>query len=89
MNREEVIRWARQAGWSEIGADLWGAANDGAMSTYALTRFAAQAYAAGAAAEREACAKACEDDPSKAGEWTEDAHTGGYYAEIIRARGQA
>lgn len=51
MNRDDVIRWAREAGWSEIGADLWGAANDGAMSTYALARFAALAYAAGAAAE--------------------------------------
>jgi len=39
------------------------------------------------AIEREACAKACEDDPSKAGEWPVDAPTGGYYAEIIRARG--
>jgi hypothetical protein len=42
-----------------------------------------------AAAEREACAAVCEDDPSKAGEWPVDAPTGGYYAEIIRARGQA
>jgi hypothetical protein len=44
---------------------------------------------AAVAAEREACAKACEGDPSKAGEWPVDAPTGGYYAEIIRARGQA
>jgi hypothetical protein len=66
MRREEAIRWAREAGWSEIGADLWGAANDGAMSTYALARFAALAYAAGAAAERKRlldaaeCCRMCE-----------------------------
>jgi hypothetical protein len=76
MTRNDIIRMARKAGYTGLN-DPW------------LHELARKAYAAGAAAEREACAKACEDDPSKAGEWTEDAHTGGYYAEIIRARGQA
>jgi hypothetical protein len=55
-----VLDWfgvVRDVGWSEIGADLWGAANDGAMSTYALKRFAGLV----AAAEREACAKPLEE----------------------------
>ena len=43
MTRDDIIRMALEAGWSEIGSDLWGAANDGAMSTYELTRFAALA----------------------------------------------
>jgi hypothetical protein len=46
MTREDIIRMAREAGWSEIGADLWGATNDGAMSIYALERFAALVAAA-------------------------------------------
>jgi hypothetical protein len=60
MNRDDIIRMAREAGWSEIGADLWGATNDGAMSIYALERFFKLAYEAGAAAEREACARLVE-----------------------------
>jgi hypothetical protein len=60
MTREDIIRMAREAGWSEIGADLWGATNDGAMSIYALERFAALV----AAAEREACADICDQHAS-------------------------
>lgn len=41
MNKEQTIELAKQAGWTELGADLWGATHDGAMSTYALQRFAA------------------------------------------------
>jgi hypothetical protein len=82
MSREEAIRWARQAGWSEIGADLWGAANDGAMSTYALTRFAAQAHAAGAAAERATCIEDCNAE-------ARDDGTAQRIVERIQARGEA
>jgi hypothetical protein len=112
MTREDILKLAREAGWSEIGADLWGATNDGAMSTYALKRFAVLAYAAGAAAERknyehtlalqqqsyereikieveaerEACAKVCEDKAKEtfSGQcqvW------GDYFTAAIRARG--
>jgi hypothetical protein len=79
MTRDDIIRMAREAGWSEIGADLWGATNDGAMSIYALERFFKLAYEAGAAAEREACAIA--------GGAAADA--GLDVAAAIRARGQA
>ena len=53
MNREDIIRMAREAGfgpaveWSEVYPPF--------------ERFAKAAYAAGAAAEREACAKVCEE----------------------------
>lgn len=40
MTPEQIIEMAKQAGWSEVGADLWGATHDDAMSTYALQRFA-------------------------------------------------
>ena len=56
MNRDTIIKLAREAGWDEMGADLWGAAFDGAMSIHALERFSALV----AAAEREACAKTVE-----------------------------
>jgi hypothetical protein len=78
MNRDDIIRMAREADLlvtTPISEDSVFVAD--------LERFAALV----AAAEREACATACEDDPSKAGEWPVDAPTGGYYAEIIRARG--
>ena len=37
--------------------------------------------------EREACAKLCEEDKSKAGEWTAGSRPGAYFAKQIRARG--
>jgi hypothetical protein len=65
MKREDIIRMAREAGWEYAHGD----------SGYEpLWRFAALV----AAAEREACAKACEDA------WTRHA-----CAAAIRARGQA
>ena len=57
MTRDEIIKFARAVGWDEMGADLWGAAFDGAMSIHALERFAALV----AAAEREACAQMCDE----------------------------
>ena len=83
MNREDIIRIAREAGMPpvEITSDkpvLYPALD-------AIERFAAFV----AAAEREACAKVCDDDQSQAGEWTADAHVGSYFAARIRARRQA
>ncbi len=71
MNRDDVIRMAREAGddWEhtlECDKDF-------------LERFAALAFAAGAAHEREECAKVCELDDSM--RWS-----GAAYA--IRARGE-
>lgn len=51
MNREDIIRMAREAG---IDPDLWN-------HTDAFERLAHSAYAAGAAAEREECAKLCDE----------------------------
>ena len=83
MTRDDIIRWAREAGWSEIGADLWGATNDGAMSTYALERFAAIV----AAAEREECAKEAlaTDDQGSVNQRLMQKRI----AAAIRARGEA
>jgi len=54
MDREEIIRMAREAECSEtFGADVF------AFTVEELERFAALV----AAAEREACAKVCEDIP--------------------------
>jgi hypothetical protein len=40
-------------------------------------------------AEREACAKVCEDDKTQAMEWTGNSRPGGHFAAAIRARGHA
>ena len=68
MNREDIVRMAREAG---IG---WGE-NLGGMPDF-LERFAALV----ASAEREACAKVCEDDCGNGAL---------NLAEAIRERGQA
>jgi hypothetical protein len=77
MNRDEVMRMAREARLAEHTHpyQLWSASDDG------LERFAALI----AAAEREACAKVCDQRAE------EDKFEGGYAnacAEAIRARGQ-
>ena len=42
-----------------------------------------------AAKEREACAKVCAEDSAQAMDFTYGTVVGGYFAEIIRARGEA
>ncbi len=73
LNKEDILRMAEQAGASRL-ANVTG-------FTDFLARFAALAYEAGAAAEREACAKVCEDKNTLLA-WPT-------YAAAIRARGQA
>lgn len=51
MNREDIIRIAREAGYGDAMAELHGPA---------LERFAALVAAAAKAEEREACAKVCD-----------------------------
>jgi len=71
MNREDITRMAREAGFVGFDGD-----------NGSLRRFAALV----AAAEREACAKVCDEIA------TEDGWEGGYAyrcVEAIRARGQA
>jgi hypothetical protein len=36
--------------------------------------------------EREACARVCEDDPSRAWDWLGEIRPGGHYAAAIRAQ---
>lgn len=74
MNREDVIRMAREADF----IDFRDASDDPhvAQMVEFLQRFAALA----AAAEREACALACEQS---------DSFRGAYFAEKIRARSSA
>jgi hypothetical protein len=77
MNREDVIRMAREAGASSSGISLIIGIED------FFERFAALVAAASAAAEREACAKLCEECGSIVDELTpKDC------ADAIRARGQ-
>ena len=64
MTQDDIIRMAREAGWMFAEADI-----------QRFERFAKLV----AAAEREACAKVCEDAPEPDG-WD--------LAEKIRARGQ-
>lgn len=73
MSREDIIRMAKEAGLTQIRFCRWGGYLDDLM------RFAALV----AAAEREACAKVCE-------EWLHgDWHNQGVVAAaMIRARGE-
>lgn len=60
MNREEIIRMAREAGFTEDMISL-GEALVWEAEPKNLERFAALAAEWGAKQEREACAKVCED----------------------------
>lgn len=64
-----IIRMAREAGFAHSWSEAAGEA---------LERFAALAIAA----EREACAKVCEEDDD------DEFYFGRYYAAAIRARGE-
>ena len=74
LSREDLIRMAREAGWAvhSYNAEI-------------VERFFKLAYEAGAAAEREACAKVCETQWSTG----EEKAAGLLFAAEIRARGQA
>jgi hypothetical protein len=78
MTRDDIIRMAREAGWN------WPEVHTTSIEDR-LERFFKLAYEAGAAAEREVCARVCAeyDDDGGAGEaWA------GRFAAAIRARGQ-
>jgi hypothetical protein len=75
MKRDDVIRMAQQWGdWNGQTVEF----ND-----VGLERFAALV----AAAEREACAKVCDDDKTQAMEWMDTSLPGGHFADAIRKRG--
>ena len=75
MDRDDIIRMAREAGFEVYGTDVW--ITDG-WWLEELERFAALV----AAAEREACAKAVED---YCGAWDDEGYA---LATAIRARGE-
>lgn len=83
MTKDDIIRMAREAGLHLATDVKW-------MPIIGLEyaeNFAAIAYAAGAAAENEACAKVCENiytGEEGCGDWP----TPEMCAEAIRARGQ-
>ena len=79
MTRENIIRMAHEAQFEGFGNGDW------VCTTEEIERFAALI----AAAEREACAKVCEEDKTQAMEWTGTSRPGGHFAAAIRARGQA
>jgi hypothetical protein len=79
MNREDIIRMAREAGFSEWAVGL-------SKMPLHLERFAALV----ASAEREACAKMCEAQEYEYWKSTESQDfTPQDCADAIRARGQA
>ena len=87
MTRNDIIKWAREAGLAPICS-----ACDEPDVSYAyedwdeeLKKFAALAYAAGAAAEREACAKVC--DARYMGDNNREDMEARRCAAAIRARG--
>ena len=83
MNREEIVRMARQAGMEQDGDNFFSPSHEEIdVHITDLERFAALV----AAAEREACAKVCEDEDVAP---TDDAiGVQQCIAAAIRARGQ-
>ena len=79
MTRDDIIRMAREAGW-EMPAEWDG--TDGFL--WRLERFAALV----AAAEREACEKACETVACGDGMMIEERHTAQQCGAAIRKRGE-
>jgi len=58
MTPDDIIRMAREAGFTTDSVEVWIHDYDG-ICTSELERFAKLAYEAGAAAERERCAQLC------------------------------
>ena len=90
MNREDIIRMARDNGFDLLGPDSYCRTEYWTAITEEVERFFQAAYASGAAAEREACAKVCEDmRPSEATFDRRFFVACTLNANAIRARGQA
>ena len=84
MTREDIIRMAREAGCKPFRSpEHWDDVQVFATPDV-LERFAALAFAAGAAVEREACAKVCEAI-DRNGAWVTKLEA----AAAIRARGKS
>lgn len=75
--KEQVIEWAREAGMSE-------AQSSSPVSVALLTKFASLV----ATAEREACAKTCEDYADSTSDYDVHRRVSAYWcADLIRKRG--
>jgi hypothetical protein len=94
MKREEYIDLARRAGF-EVDAEgrlcVYGSSPALMKPNYegTLVDGMKKMVDLAIAAEREACAKVCEQDENRADDWTPDSRPGGHFANAIRARGQA
>ena len=80
MTQDEIIEMAEQAGIKSDTAEYY---------KDELEAFAKLVAAKAEAKEREACAKVCAEDSAQAMDFTYGTVVGGYFAEIIRARGEA
>ena len=78
ISRDDIIEMARQAGFEGITSHEW------VGYTNSLEAFAKLVAEAAASKEREACAKVCEAQEDKGGEWDAQQQC----ANAIRARGQ-
>jgi len=97
MNREDIIRMAREAGLvkqTQSGKEIWMADPEVLLefgqlieAEEGLAQYK-HGYAAGAAAEREACAKECENHKVGLSSYFEIDERIQECADAIRARGQ-
>ncbi len=85
MTRDDIILMAREVGLTD--PDLGECVTDYGDATDCVLRFFSKAYAAGAAAEREACANVCEQIDTAA--FGKERPAPSDCAAAIRARGQA
>ena len=83
MNREDIIKMAREAGAGDITVNGW-TTWVGTQTTEFLERFANLV----AAAEREACAKVCDKRAELSGIFTDEEIEAYSCAKEIRARGE-
>ncbi len=75
MNKEQVIAWAREAGFEQLGPDI----EDWVCFTDEIERFAALV----AAAERKECAKVCEEFARKW--WSIHCDSNLHYSSTLKA----
>jgi len=83
MTNEDIIRMAREAGLD--GVTVWSEEKQADVLRPELECLAYSAFVAGALAEREACAKVC-DEVNK--EYDGEEVSASWIAAAIRARGQ-
>ena len=85
MTQDEIIEMYLQVSKKLCNDTEWCSAGVGEP----LQMFAKLVAAKAEAKEREACAKVCAEDSAQAMDFTYGTVVGGYFAEIIRVRGEA